>query len=967
MDNPYASLINAAAQQSNIDPRLLTAVIGTESSFNPSAVNASTGATGLGQQIPATAQSLGIDPKDPGQSIQGAARQLAENLQRYGNPEQAVMAYHGGTDPNNWGPNTQDYLAKVSNAYKSQGQAMDQAQAQPASNDPLDQMLAAKASGAPVPATQPASASADPLDAMLAQKASGQEPVANVVPRGTPLAQSPDQQYRSTLSSDRQQQYDKLVSDLRSQANFIQTGPNAGPVDRLMGGAWRGLNDASDFLTGGAGFVGQGLGLVKPETMDDYMHATDQLRNEYEQSRQAAASQNVGGLSSGQKPNAGIDWGRSIGQGLAGGAATRALELGGTGVSSLLGSAGNSGILGSDLASSATGRFLQNAFTGGTSAAVASPQSDTPVGTQTAIGAGIGAVLPPALGKVASAAISPFLRQAAGDVAPEASQAANAIQSAAGSAMGAINRDASGAVSIDSSKLAPNVQQALQTGALKNLTPEQQARVFTYESLGVPYSMADVTRNAADAMTERNLAQNAKVGAPIRDLDAAKNQALTQAAQRAVDMTGQQPGDAYSIGSDIRQHLQNQYQAFNGKINQAYQAADEAAGGAPSVSTNPIANTLKGMRSQFLASSDGLGLLNGIRGRLQEFTGGVPKNPGTPILLDANGTPLLNSGDLPKTMTFSDSERFRQYLNDVSTPDNYPLIKAVKNAVDQSQDASGSGPIYENARNLRQQRSAMFENQSGVAKILANTPGGDPRMPVDRIMDNYVFNKGNSDQLSQLINQLNKGGQEGQDVLNRLRSTSLQSAVANSISKTPGETGQGAFSGPMFKSQLDKIGPTKMGNLFTPEQQNYLGALQRGAIDLTTSPTVRNTYNNSGTAAQAVNMLDLLSGSAPQPGLGSKLASAGPTVGATIGSVLGPAGAATGAWLGGVAKSRAEKGAEQAAEAYAARQTQAAVKPLQTMLGKQANSTAQQDKLRQAIAQRLMGTAALGGAIQPSN
>lgn len=110
-------LIQAAGQKYNVDPKLIASIVHTESSGNPNAYNSEYGATGLGQQIPATAKALGIDPKDPAQSIEGVAKLLDENLRRYGNAEQAVLAYHGGTDQAAWGPKTQDYLRKVSTNY----------------------------------------------------------------------------------------------------------------------------------------------------------------------------------------------------------------------------------------------------------------------------------------------------------------------------------------------------------------------------------------------------------------------------------------------------------------------------------------------------------------------------------------------------------------------------------------------------------------------------------------------------------------------------------------------------------------------------------------------------------------------------------------------------------------------------------------------------------------------------------
>lgn len=114
----YEDLIQQSAKQYGIDPRLLTAVIGTESNFNPQAKNAETGASGLGQMLSATAASLGVkDPTDPKQAIPGAARLLAENIQRFG-VDDGVRAYHGGTDRANWGPKTEAYVNKVSAAFK---------------------------------------------------------------------------------------------------------------------------------------------------------------------------------------------------------------------------------------------------------------------------------------------------------------------------------------------------------------------------------------------------------------------------------------------------------------------------------------------------------------------------------------------------------------------------------------------------------------------------------------------------------------------------------------------------------------------------------------------------------------------------------------------------------------------------------------------------------------------------------
>lgn len=109
----YEPIIQSEAARFNIDPNLIRAVIQTESSGNANA-RSGKGAVGLGQLMPETAKALGVtDPKDPAQNIRGIAALLDQNLTRYGNVQDALRAYHGGTDQKNWGELTQAYPQKV--------------------------------------------------------------------------------------------------------------------------------------------------------------------------------------------------------------------------------------------------------------------------------------------------------------------------------------------------------------------------------------------------------------------------------------------------------------------------------------------------------------------------------------------------------------------------------------------------------------------------------------------------------------------------------------------------------------------------------------------------------------------------------------------------------------------------------------------------------------------------------------
>jgi soluble lytic murein transglycosylase-like protein len=120
----WAPAIEAAATAERVDPRLLAALVWTESTFRPDVVSPA-GAIGLTQLLPGTAREVGVDPFDPVDNLHGGARYLRGLLDRYpGRADLALAAYNAGpgnVDDAGPGippfPETQLYVVRILDRY----------------------------------------------------------------------------------------------------------------------------------------------------------------------------------------------------------------------------------------------------------------------------------------------------------------------------------------------------------------------------------------------------------------------------------------------------------------------------------------------------------------------------------------------------------------------------------------------------------------------------------------------------------------------------------------------------------------------------------------------------------------------------------------------------------------------------------------------------------------------------------
>lgn len=376
----YEDLFDQAGRQFNVDPALLQAQMKIESGGRLNAISEK-GAQGPMQIIPATQKALGVtDPTDPRQAIFGAAKLMAENLDRYGNVNDAVKAYHGGTDQANWGPKTNAYAQKVAAVY---GQPV--AQAAPAAEDFAAQDFASPSSAQAAPASDDFAA----IDFAPA----AQQAAAAPVPAAPEPAPSADQ--------------GSLLNPVNAiQALGAQGISNANAIGR-------GISDVfdapSEWLAAGAeksgltGLLGR-AGINMP-TEAQQIQINKDSRSAYDAANpdaglQGMASRVGGNIMATAAPIAKA--GQALGQG--GNALLNAVRATPSiaGAAPALQSAGNFLSGGGGMLS----RMANLGAQGATGAALLSGASDTPLSEQVGVGAALGAAIPPLAGAVRAGANS---------------------------------------------------------------------------------------------------------------------------------------------------------------------------------------------------------------------------------------------------------------------------------------------------------------------------------------------------------------------------------------------------------------------------------------------------------------------------------------------------------------------------------------------------------------------------------
>jgi hypothetical protein len=830
----YSQLIESAAKRYRVPAGPLLAMANIESNGNPSAVNKETGATGLFQFLPATAKAYDIDPTDPAQSADAAARMFRDNLQRFGgNVDAAVAAHHGGTDPANWGPKTVAYVNNVSNS---------QANQEPDSGpiDDLDRLLQARASGKSVAGSQAgAAASAQPqgdsLDAMLAARAAGKaaQPPAQPTIQGAQPAPQPAQPPQPSAAEPPPETGDPWL-DMPYVGSYLK-------------GA---MHNWGSMVNGIEDIAGKGLETIGAQRAGGYLRQdAAQSQAPLDQSYQEARAYEPVSATAGE---------------LYGGA-TNPINL------ALPGGGEAAGTLRGAMTTGA----LQGGIVGGLSAPITPQQEQgnswTWLKAQQVIAGAMGGAA--AAGLVHS--VSGALNYAVNRVRGVLSSAQGSVNAATGAnAQGAAQAvdDALKTNGIDPAAVPPDflatmrqkAQEALDTG--KDVDPKTMQNLLEAASLPVPVPMlkGQASRNPAQFTDEQNISGVRGAGEPIQNVINAQNAAL----MANLDAMGAKNApDVVDGGQSLVSSIQRTDQEMRQGVTNAYTAFRAATG-------KDLDVPMQGLAQDYTRILDNFGDVIPAAVRKQ---------------FDAYG---LQSGTQFRTFTIEDAENLIRNINLHYDPQNLAQARAldqlrssVQRSITEGAGAAAMNDFSPAGKEAAQlalaARSAAAQRFQLIDRIPLYKAVVNGEAP-DKLIQKYVLS-GNAGDIRATMALLQQTDPAAADTVRSSVMDWLKGKASN------GGTGDNAlFSQPGFSRVLnDPNYSARLQEVLGPERMAQLQTLGRVAENIKVAPAGA-TVNTSRTASGLVNFQTLQQPTPMSSML--KIGAAGvqhvPIVGPTIGAVM---------------------------------------------------------------------------------
>lgn len=301
--------------------------------------------------------------------------------------------------------------------------------------------------------------------------------------------------------------------------------------------------------------------------------------------------------------------------------------------------------------------------------------------------------------------------------------------------------------------------------------PVDVQRAAKASNLPVPISLTKgaETRDAAQLAFEKEQMKG-PLGAPLRARAEENNLQALGNFDTLVDLTGAEAPDLSATGNKVVQSLSEGYKAAKNKTNVAYTKARKSPESSSPVDPNTTVMIGEGDNA----------IQDSLIGYLNSKVSGVPSAAVTDtarkLLVKMGLAKEDETGNLVGLpATVGKMEDFRRELAGTASWDDRVGIREetiLKKIVD-AQTEPVSGPLYKEARALRQQQARKYENRSVVARLITNRKGmEDPKVAVDQVFHKSILS-GSPEEITFLKRVLTTSGEDGVQAWKELQGATL--------------------------------------------------------------------------------------------------------------------------------------------------------------------------------------------------
>lgn len=343
-----------------------------------------------------------------------------------------------------------------------------------------------------------------------------------------------------------------------------------------------------------------------------------------------------------------------------------------------------------------------------------------------------------------------------------------------------------------------------------------------FDSLGIPATGGQITRDASQFARERNLRGVAGVGEPLLTRFEAQNQALQK---KVGEFGGKNSSEQYQAGLKLAEALKRVDDGMSEKVSAAYKAARDSSGKDLNVPTKGLAQDYARVISDF-----GDKVPSGVRYRMEELG--------------------LMSGTQKKVFSVEDAEKLLKTINDNISNDPATnkalgeLRNAVKNAVLSADDQGG---VFAEARKEAAKRFAL---QDAIPALKAASTDSTAS---DDFVRKFVVG-GKTENVKEMAKLLKSAEPEAfQEARNQIGANLQRAAFGENV------TGDKIFSPERYAKALREMGSEKLAAFYSPEEIAQLKTVSRVGSYINTTPTAA-PVNNSNTAGALMNLLTKVPG-----------------------------------------------------------------------------------------------------------